>query len=237
MTKIEEEEKEEILRKKNEEKENEKVKKILDKWLTVQKTIKEEITLKETINNQKIESQNYLKKKYLDFYKNKLKIRETTDEITSINNLGELFSNKHLIPDDDPEIILQDAYDPIQKLFFIFRDNYNYVFQLFNLIDKENFIKSNEKEVSSLIDLFCHQFYENIIIPNPEHEELLILIFLLLKKEILSMNSSSVSSFLDSKYSIVGKFLKSYIKRQELKSYTNYRFKYYYYWLNKISKK
>ena len=219
MTKIEEEEKEEILRKKNEEKENEKVKKILDKWLTVQKTIKEEITLKETINNQKIESQNYLKKKYLDFYQNKLKIRETTDEITSINNLGELFSKKHLIPDDDPEIILQDAYDPIQKLFFIFRDNYNYVFQLFNLIDKENFIKSNEKEVSSLIDLFCHQFYENIIIPNPEHEELLILIFLLLKKEILSMNSSSVSSFLDSKYSIVGKFLKSYIKRQELKSY------------------
>ena len=58
MTKKEEEEKEETFRRVNEEKQIEKVKKVLEKWLTVQKTIKEEITLKETINNQKIESQN-----------------------------------------------------------------------------------------------------------------------------------------------------------------------------------
>ena len=219
MTKKEEEEKEETFRRVNEEKQIEKVKKVLEKWLTVQKTIKEEITLKETINNQKIESQNYLKKKYFDFYERKLKIRQTKEEIISINTIENSFKIKDIIPDDDPEKILQDAYDPIQKLFFIFRDNYNYVFQLFNVIEKEKYIKSNEKEVSSLIDLFCHQFYENIIIPNPEHEELLILIFLLLKKEILSMNSASVSSFLDIKYSIVGNFLKSYTKRQELKSY------------------
>ncbi len=218
MTKKEEEEKEEI-RKVNEEKQIEKVKNILEKWLTVQKTIKEEITLKETINNQKNESQNYLKKKYYDFYETKLKIRQTSYQITSINKTEDSFNMSELIPDDNPEKILQDAYDPIQKLFFLFRDNYNYVFQLFNIIEKEKYIKSNEKDVSSLIDLFCHQFYENIIIPNPEHEELLILIFLLLKKEILSMNSASVSSFLDIRFSIAGKFLKSYTKRQELQSY------------------
>ena len=69
MTKKEEEEKEETFRRVNEEKQIEKVKKVLEKWLTVQKTIKEEITLKETINNQKIESQNYLKKNILIFMK------------------------------------------------------------------------------------------------------------------------------------------------------------------------
>ena len=46
MTKKEEEEKEETFRRVNEEKQIEKVKKVLEKWLTVQKTIKEEITLK-----------------------------------------------------------------------------------------------------------------------------------------------------------------------------------------------
>ena len=75
------------------------------------------------------------------------------------------------------------------------------------------------KEVLSIIDLFCHQFYDNILIPNPEQEELLILIYLLLEKEINSMNAASVASFLDDNYSILGKFLKSYTKKQELKNY------------------
>ena len=77
--------------------------------------------------------------------------------------------------------------------------------------------KDNRKKIESLIDLFCHQFYDNILIPNPEQEELLILVYLLLEKEISSMNLASCSSFLEN--TIIGVFLKSYTKKQELKNY------------------
>lgn len=74
-------------------------------------------------------------------------------------------------------------------------------------------------DINSIVDLFCHQFYENILIPNPEHEELLILSYLLLKQQIGNMTTVSVSSFIDEASTFIGKFLKSYSKKQELKTY------------------
>ena len=69
--------------------------------------------------------------------------------------------------------------------------------------------------VESLVELFCNQFYDNILIPNPENEELLILIYKLLEKEIANMNSASIDEFLhDSTF--LGKFISSFSKRQEL---------------------
>ncbi len=205
----------------NEENKNEKVKQILDKWLTVQKTIKEEITLKETINNQKKESENQLKKNYFDYYKYNLLSRRIKEKINILKYEKKTTEDKELTIDDNPEIILENAYDPIKKFFSLLRNNYNYIIQIFNILNNQddNFQKENEKQISSVMDLFSHQFFDNIIIPNPEHEELLILIFLLLEKEILSVNSASISTFLDFNKSIVGKFLQSFITRPELKDY------------------
>jgi hypothetical protein len=69
--------------------------------------------------------------------------------------------------------------------------------------------------------LFCHQFYENILVQNTEHDELLILCYLLLEKEVNCMMSAAYSSFLDEKSSFIGKFLISYTKKIELKTYLN----------------
>jgi len=98
---------------------------------------------------------------------------------------------------------------------FLFRNDYQNMLKLISIID-ENYAKEN---INTLVDLICHQFYENLLIQNPENEELLILIYLLLEKEINSMNSASVSSFLDESTTFIGKLLKSYTKKQELKSY------------------
>ena len=206
-------------RKQEEEENNIKVNKIVDKWLNLQKIIKEEITLREIIKNQKEEHQKQLKINYKDYYQAKLLLRQISENIISINGTNDTEKKKNFVPDDNPELTLCDAYDPIKNLFNLFRINYDYVVILISIIgDNEEIMKEN-KEVLSIIDLFCHQFYDNILIPNPEQEELLILIYLLLEKEINSMNSASVASFLDDNYSIIGKFLKSYTKKPELKNY------------------
>ena len=103
----------------------------------------------------------------------------------------------------------------------LLRSNYDYILKIVSIIDESE--KAIE-ESKTLVDLFCHQFYENILIPNPEQEELLILCYLLLEKEIVSMNSASASSFIDETSSFVGKFLKSFTKKQELKSYLSMTF-------------
>ena len=208
------------IRKEEEKKEKIKSNNIVSKWLQLQKIIKEVITLREIIKNQKEENQKQLKENYKKYFNLKLLLRQISDNITSINNNLEIEKDKEkeFIPDDNPEETLQDAYDPIKKLFNLFRTNYDYVVKLISIIgDNEELI--NNKNSSSIIDLFCNQFYDNILIPNPEQEELLILIYLLLEKEINEMNSATVASFLDDNYSILGKFLKSYTKKQELKTY------------------
>ena len=72
-------------------------------------------------------------------------------------------------------------------------------------------------EVDDLVNLLCHFFYDNILIQNPEREEILHIIYLLLEKEIANLKTPSVSSFLDG--SFIGKLLKSLTRRQEIKQY------------------
>ena len=176
--KIEENGKNLISRKQEEEENNIKVNKIVDKWLNLQKIIKEEITLREIIKNQKEEHQKQLKINYKDYYQAKLLLRQISENIISINGTNDTEKKRNFVPDDNPELTLCDAYDPIKNLFNLFRINYDYVVILISIIgDNEEIMKEN-KEVLSIIDLFCHQFYDNILIPNPEQEELLILNFL-----------------------------------------------------------
>ena len=117
---------------------------------------------------------------------------------------------------NNAEKTFSDAYDPVTKLLFFLRSNYDYILKIVGLIENPP-EKINKYE--TLINLFCHQFYDNILIPNPEQEELLILCFLLLEREIEGMNSASAASFLDKDSSFIGKFLTNYTNRQELRSY------------------
>ena len=86
--------------------------------------------------------------------------------------------------------------------------------------EKENEEKKEKEEenkkIDSIINLFCHQMYNNILIPNPEQEELMILIFVLLAKRIGKLEMSSVKGFLLEE-TFLGKFLKSFTRKPELK--------------------
>ena len=187
------------------------VESIIQKWLLLQKTIKEEITLEDVIirhqENEFAQLKNYFKK----YYSIKLESRQILEEINGHEkNIKEPI--KEFIIDKDFEDNFLDIYEPIKNLLFLFRDNYDYIITLISLISE----KDGDEKISSLVELFCNQFYENILIPNPEQEELLLLICKLLEMEISPMNSACIDDFLNED-TFLGKFISSFNKRQEVK--------------------
>ena len=218
-----------IAEEQNEEREKKKVEDTVQKWLSLQKTVKEEITLEENIISQQTEDFNKLKNYFNDFYELKISSRKIYEDIRRLKTSEEKKSNDknkdnkednkeetdegnnvYYIDSTIDKAIFQ-AWEPIRNLLFLFRNNYDYITQLISLIDDGD----EKEEIESLVELFCNQFYDNILIPNPEQEELLILIYKLLESEISQMNSASTDEFMhDSTF--LGKFISSFTKKQEL---------------------
>ena len=194
-------------------KKEEMAEKIIQKWLKLQKTIKEEITLEDVIISQQKNDFNILKNYFKEYYTAKLKIRKTFDDIHKLNQ-NNYKDIKDLNIEEDAEKILLHAFEPIKNLLFLFRNDYNYITKLVSLIDEQD----EEEEIESLVQLFCNQFYDNILIPNPEQEELLLLIYKLFAEEIAPMNSALIDDFLNDS-SFLGKFCSTYMNRQEFKLY------------------
>ena len=187
--------------------------KIIQKWLTLQKTIKEEITLEDVIISQQKSDFNLLKDYFKEYYTAKLNIRKTFDDIRKLNQ-NDFKNIKELNIEENIDKVLTQACEPIKNLLFLFRNNYNYIIKLVSLIDELD----EEDQIESLVQLFCNQFYDNILIPNPEQEELLLLIYKLFAEEIAPMNSALIDDFLNES-SFLGKFCSTYMKRQEFKQY------------------
>ena len=179
-----------IAEEQNEEREKKKVEETVQKWLSLQKTVKEEITLEENIISQQTEDFNKLKNYFNDFYELKISSRKIYEDIRRLKTSEEKKSNDknkdnkednkeetdegnnvYYIDSTIDKAIFQ-AWEPIRNLLFLFRNNYDYITQLISLIDDGD----EKEEIESLVELFCNQFYDNILIPNPEQEELLILI-------------------------------------------------------------
>ena len=187
--------------------------KIVKKWLTLQKTIKEEITLEDVIISQQKNDFNHLKDYFKEYYTAKLNIRKTFNDIRKIRE-NDFKDFKELNIEDNIDNVLLQACEPIKNLLFLFRNDYNYIIKLVSLIDDLD----EEEQVESLAQLFCNQFYDNILIPNPEQEELLLLIYKLLVEEIAPMNSALIDDFLNES-SFIGKFCSTYMNREEFELY------------------
>ena len=191
----------------------EKVERIIKKWLELQKTIKEEITLEEVIIKQQNDDFDNLKNLFTQYYETKIQSRKQFESIKQLEKNMTL-DNKEYIIEKNNENYLSKILEPIQNLLFLFRNNYDYITTLVSLIEETD--EDKKEKINSLVELFCNQFYDNILIPNPEQEELLILIYKLLEEEITPMNSASIDEFL-SDASFIGKFISSYMNKRELK--------------------
>ena len=192
---------------------NDNVDKIIEKWRKLQNIIKEELTLEELISKIQKKGFEQLKKCFKEYYKNKLEARKILEEIKCIENNGEN-NIKKLNIEKELEHIFLDISEPIKNLLFLFRNNYDYIITLVSLINEYD----DEDKVKSLVELFCNQFYENILTKNAGTEELIILIYKLLENEINPMNFASIDEFL-SDDTFLGKFISSFLKRYELKQF------------------
>lgn len=193
------------------------VERIIKKWLNLQKIIKEEITLEDVIIKQQEIDTEKLKNYFEEFYGNKLKTRRNWEEVNAIKVENKDKVVPSYVTEKEVQQKLRDACEPIKNLLFMMRDNYDYSTRLISLIKKKDFTQDSEK-INSLVELFVNQIYENILIPNPEQQELLILIYKLLEEEIIPMGGVCLDEFLDNN-SFLGVFLSSYSKRQEIIGY------------------
>ena len=193
------------------------VEKIVSKWLNLQKTIKEEITLEEVITKQQQDDINNLKFIFIKYYQTKLNTRKNWNDINTLLLEGKKSNINSYIINEELGPIFHDVTDAIKNLFFILRNNYDYITKLISLIKPEDYIK-NISNINSLVELLNNNFYENILIPNPEQKELLILIYKLLQNEINSLGSINPENFLKQN-SFMGIFLSSFAKKQEILGY------------------
>ena len=202
----------------SEEKKQKNVENVIKQWLSLQKTIKEEITLEDVIIHQQSSDTEKLKQLFKDYYDIKLQKRKNFEDMNELNMDNKDYLNTpSFYIKGEIEKNLKDACEPIKNLLFIFRDNYDYLIRLLSQIKQNDFIE-NKKKLYSLVELFNNQFYENILLPNPEQQELLILIYKLFEEEIMSMGAASTEDFLNNN-SFLGLFLSSYSKRQEIIGY------------------
>ena len=194
------------------------VEKTINKWLNLQKIIKEEITLEDVIIKQQQEDTKNLKSYFIEYFKIKLNTRKNWNDIKELKLVDDKqpnISSAYSINEDLGNF--HEASEPIKNLFFILRNNYDYLTRLISLIKPEDFSK-NSDNINSLVELLNNNFYENILIPNPEQQELLILIYKLLEKEIVPMMGVCPQNFLKDD-TISGIFLSSFAKKQEIIGY------------------
>ena len=76
---------------------------------------------------------------------------------------------------------------------------------------------ANNDQCEILVPFLCHFFYENFYRESTEQEEILYIIYLLLEKEIDSLYTPSVSTFLEQ--SFISNFLTEMGNRYEIKHY------------------
>ena len=187
---------------------------ILQKWSRLQKIIKEEIILKKVIIEQQKLDFSKLKSNFIEYYNIKLKIREIYEDIEFIKK--QKLVNKQII--FEKNVNYNNKIKSISELLFIFRNNFDYVVKLCEIIESNNKNNNNnESIINSIAELLCNQFYDNILIPNPEQKELLILIYKLIEKDICQMGTIiSVDNFLG-KNTFIYKFIRYLMRKPEIK--------------------
>ena len=170
--------------------------------LQKQKTIEQFSSKCKEIYNTKIKMQ-LIKKKNLLMFKSYNSNNESIKDKDIINIVKKLSSFN--INDISSEFM----YESVKKFLFYFRQNNDLMLRLLECIDN--------KQYEILVPFLCHFFYENFYMESTEQEEILYIIYLLLEKEIDSLYTPSVSTFLDK--SFLSKFLTEMGNRYEIKHY------------------
>ena len=188
--------------------------KTIENWLGLQKVVKELESLEEMMDEQHEDHMKNLTSKLIELFTLKIKSRNIYDDIKFLKLSAEVNSSAKRPLDyyieENNDTILVGAKESITKFLFIIRENYDYIPKIASFLRE----KSREK-LESLAELFCNQFYDNVLISDPEQEELLICIYKLLEFEINKMHVANSEQFLDDS-NFVGIFMTVFSKQHDL---------------------
>ena len=195
------------------------------KWSNLKLFIQDKTSLKASIGLLKRKTIEQFSSKCIQIYLKKIEIQLITKKnremFTSLqfnyhqDSKNNLFEGTELTNDEIiSKLRIKDLQDntqlsPLRDFFFKFRENNTLMMRLIECLD------TNQFEI--IVPFLCHFFYENFYIENNEQEEILYIIYLLLEKEIDSLYTPSVSTFLDK--SFVSMFLTEIGNRYEIKHY------------------
>ena len=198
-----------------EERRQKRAEKTIENWLDLQKVVKELESLEEMMDEQHEDHMKNLTSKLIELFTLKIKSRNIYDDIKFLKLSAEVNSSAKRPLDyyieENNDTILVGAKESITKFLFIIRENYDYIPKIASFL-RENY--SREK-LESLAELFCNQFYDNVLISDPEQEELLICIYKLLEFEINKMHVANSEQFLDDS-TFVGIFMTVFSKQHDL---------------------
>ena len=115
------------------------VEKVINKWLNLQKTIKEEITLEDVILKQQKDDTKNLKSFFVKYYQTKLNTRKFGNDIKQLKLDYKDSDILCYIINEELGQSFHDASEPIKNLLFILRNNYDYLTRIISLIKAEDF--------------------------------------------------------------------------------------------------
>ena len=147
---------------------------IFQKICSLQYLLKEMLSTKERFISNKSKMIEKLNKNTLKFYQNKIKIKEIYDYIQS-NEIEEHIN--YYLNGNPIELLGEEKYENIKKLFFILRNNNNYMLKIVDNFDPKNY--------EQLSDFIINFLYEDTINSSFIQDELLLIIYLLIEKTIM----------------------------------------------------
>ena len=182
---------------------------ILEKLQILQKTLKQEIALREIFLNNKEELFEKIELNTYEYYKKKLSIQEIYFNNKDLNSTDQKYIKFELSKDSKSE--LPQCIDPLEKLFFYFRNNNEMLLKLINKIDNSKY--------EEFANFLCHFFYVDVFSSTSINEPLLVLIYLLIEKDINEMKDINHMEFLDPSKTFISVLLKSLTRRDDVKVY------------------
>jgi len=189
-----------------------------NKLFTLQSIIKEEIALSDIFfenrdellmpKNSKPDELKKFEKVCLDYYKKRISIQEVYDNI----KVDLVKKKKYEIKENfDKELKKPPCIVSFKKILFLLRNNLNLTMKIVQNCPKESY--------ETLTNFICNNYYSNIASSFTLNENLLALIYLLLKKEIDKLKDEQSYEFLEPSRSFCGTLLKCLTRNDEVKTY------------------
>ena len=174
---------------------------------TLQKNLKEENALRENYSKTKDELLKKIDSHCYRYYKTKIAIHELYDMPIH----SELNKMKYVVAENG-QAELPQCYEPLYNLMFAFRNDNTMMLKLIE--------KSSINQYDNLATFIVHFFYENLLSSNQDSEDLLVILYLLIEKEIDGLKDiNSYDNFLNQSKSFLARIFNNLSKKNDVRNY------------------